>query len=63
MKVMKSCHKLRVDLKEVNIGYAARREHSNQSMNTILSESTHSNSVNYVNKKKVPNTVWVAKHT
>ena len=60
---MKSCHKLRVDLKEIKIGSTTERENVQQSMNCILSESTHSTSAKSVNKKKVPNTTWVAKHT
>ena len=63
LKVMKSCHKLRVDLKEVKIGSTSKRENTQQSMKSILSETTHSDSAHFVNKKKVPNTAWVAKHT
>ena len=63
MKVMKSCHKLRVDLKETKIGSTTERENAQQSMNSILSETTYSTYAKSVNKKKVPNTAWVAKHT
>ncbi|KAL8110822.1 hypothetical protein AgCh_026529 [Apium graveolens] len=63
MKVMKSCHKLRIDLIESKVGSISEREKAQQSMNSILSENSHSTSAKSVNKKKVPNTAWVAKHT
>ena len=63
MKVMKSCHKLRIDLIESKTGSISERENAQQSMNSILSENSHSTSAKSVNKKKVPNIVWVAKHT
>ncbi|KAL8108912.1 hypothetical protein AgCh_025128 [Apium graveolens] len=63
MKVMKSCHKLRIDLIESKAGSISKRENAQQSMNSILSENSHSTSTKSVNKKKVPNTAWVAKHT
>ena len=63
LKVMKSCHKLRVDLKEIKIGSTSDRENAQQSLNSILSTITHCTSAKSVNKKKVPNTAWVAKHT
>ncbi|KAL8154895.1 hypothetical protein AgCh_000304 [Apium graveolens] len=62
MKVMKSCHKLRIDLIESKIGYVSERENAQQSMNSILSQNSHSTSAKSVNKKKVPNTAWVAKN-
>ena len=62
MKVMKSCHKLRIDLIESKIGSISERENAQQSMNSILSQNSHSTSAKSVNKKKVPNTAWVAKH-
>ncbi|KAL8126061.1 hypothetical protein AgCh_013373 [Apium graveolens] len=58
LKVMKNYHKLRVDLKETKIGSTTERENAQQSMNSILSETTHSTSAKSVNKKKVPNTAW-----
>ncbi|KAL8107376.1 hypothetical protein AgCh_023964 [Apium graveolens] len=63
MKVIKSCHKLRIDLIESKVGSISERENAQQSMNSILSEIFHSTSAKSVNKKKVPNTAWVAKHT
>jgi len=63
LKIMKNCHKLRVDLKEVSIGSTAARENAQTSMNDILSETSNSTSAKPVNKKKVPNTAWVTKHT
>jgi len=63
MKVMKSCHKLRIDLIESKVGSISKRENAQQSMNSILSENSHSTSAKSVNKKKVPNIAWVAKHT
>ena len=63
MKVMKSCHKLRIDLIESKVGSISERENAQQSMNSILSQNSHSTSAKSVNKKKVPNTAWVAKHT
>ena len=63
MKVMKSCHKLRIDLIESNFGSISERENAQTSMNSILSENSHSTSARSINKKKVPNTAWVAKHT
>ncbi|KAL8126037.1 hypothetical protein AgCh_013361 [Apium graveolens] len=56
MKVMKSCHKLRIDLIESKVGSISKRENAQQSMNSILSENSHSTSVKSVNKKRVPNT-------
>ncbi|KAL8099588.1 hypothetical protein AgCh_032011 [Apium graveolens] len=58
MKVMTSCYKLRVDLKEVKIGSIAKKENANQTLNIVLSESSNYTSANSVNKKKVPNTAW-----
>ncbi|KAL8133711.1 hypothetical protein AgCh_008957 [Apium graveolens] len=52
LKMMKSCHKLRIDLKEVQIGSTSKRENAQQSMNSILSETTHSDSAHSVNKNK-----------
>ena len=63
MKVMKSCHNLRIDLIESKIGSISERENAQQSMNSFFSENSHSTSTKSVNKKKVPNTAWVAKHT
>ncbi|KAL8107816.1 hypothetical protein AgCh_024284 [Apium graveolens] len=54
LKLMKSYHKLRVDLKETKIGSTTDRENAQQSINSILSEITHSTSAKSVNKKKVP---------
>ncbi|KAL8132505.1 hypothetical protein AgCh_008119 [Apium graveolens] len=56
MKVMKSCNKLRIDIKEVNIESSSKKENAHQSMNSILSESLNSTSTKSVNKKKLPNT-------
>ncbi|KAL8095602.1 hypothetical protein AgCh_036862 [Apium graveolens] len=52
MKVMKSCHKLRIDLIESKIGSVSERENAQQSMNSILSQNYHSTSAKSVNKKK-----------
>ena len=59
---MKSCYKLRVDLKETKIESTSERENAQQLLNSILSETTHSTSAKSVNKKKVSNTAWVTKH-
>ncbi|KAL8119123.1 hypothetical protein AgCh_016579 [Apium graveolens] len=52
MKVMKSCHKLMVDLKELIIRSTTTRENIQTSMNAILSETSNSTSAKLVNKKK-----------
>ncbi|KAL8110501.1 hypothetical protein AgCh_026281 [Apium graveolens] len=54
MKVMTSCHKLKVDLKEFNLGSTDKKENANQSLNIDLSESSNSTSATSVNKKKYP---------
>ncbi|KAL8102972.1 hypothetical protein AgCh_027488 [Apium graveolens] len=58
MKVIKGCHKLRIDLIESKIGSISERENAQQSTNSILSQNSHSTSAKSVNKKKVPNTAW-----
>ncbi|KAL8126046.1 hypothetical protein AgCh_013365 [Apium graveolens] len=63
IKVMTSCYKLRVYLKEVNFDSSVKKENEHQSMNSILSGSSNSTSTKSINNKKVPNTTWVAKHT
>ncbi|KAL8125090.1 hypothetical protein AgCh_012674 [Apium graveolens] len=44
MKVMKSFHKLRIDLIESKVGSISERENAQQSMNSILSQNSHSTS-------------------
>ena len=53
---------MRVYLKETKFESTLERENAQQSLNSILSETTHSTFVKLVNKKKVLNTTWVAKH-
>ncbi|KAL8134558.1 hypothetical protein AgCh_009540 [Apium graveolens] len=53
---MTSCHKLRVDLKEINIEPSAKKDNAHHSMNSIFYESSNSTSIKFVNKKKV---IWI----
>ncbi|KAL8132115.1 hypothetical protein AgCh_007858 [Apium graveolens] len=56
IKVMTSCHKLRIDLNEVNIKSSAKKENAHQLMNFILSESSNSTSTK---SGKMKNVIWI----